>query len=569
MGFEPFDPYGEWKNQKEDEQGNNQTDPSHMDDALYVEADFMDDDLPAWDAQEPAVEEEESPPLANDTAQAPHEKNVMEHCAQVQDEKQDKEVAPPVQRAADSVPKERVSGTGMWNQWATQTRGEAHTPTIPSPTAQTGPSAFPQDAAHVPVNVVPKYEIDRRQASTLPRPQKRIGMYILLVCILLVSLLTCLMIIIGAFAVLGTTSSYEENFYSGTMDEDIRMPKLKPLPPEGRSVPKFGSTLAAYSFSNTDAPTAEIKDAVGPAVVGVVDKVIQKADGKNEEYRSGAGSGIVLSEDGYIVTNYHVIANSDKIYIVFEGETDEIPAELIGYDDIRDVAVLKVALNHLTAPIYGDSAKVRTGEMAVAIGNPLGTLKGTITQGIISAASRELTLEAGRKQDFIQTDTAINPGNSGGALLNRKGEVIGMNTRKETTVAFDDWGLPVAAEGIGYAIPINDVLDIAEALIRNGRIERAQLGVTLQTVMPNENNIYETHPGALVTSVVKKGPADEAGIRKDDIVIEFDDQKVESLGDISNGLEKKAVGERAQLTIWRDGKELKYVVTLRDLDEAE
>ena len=563
MGFEPFDPYGEWEKNKHAEPKEGQTDALSTDTPLYVEADFADADFLIEDEQKSTRDRE-----ASTVAEEPVGSN------QPQATIDDRETAEQPQAAVNPMPNQPVAVEGVWKQWSAQTGRDLRVQEPSSPSvAQDAKPFFPQDAKHVPVNAVPQYQMDQikrqRMQMEMKPPKKRIGMYVLLSCILLVSLLTLVAISVGFFSLWSSLAYYEDNFYSGTTEKEIRMPAIKPIPKGGRSVPKFGSPKTAYQFADTLAPTAEIKEAVGPAVVGVVNKVFRKTEGENKEYRNGGGSGIVLSEDGYIVTNYHVIADCDKVYVVFEGEKDEVPAELIGYDDIRDVAVLKVALNQLTAPIYGDSNDVKAGEMAVAIGNPLGTLEGTITQGIISAASREITLEAGRKQDFIQTDTAINPGNSGGALLNGRGEVIGMNTRKETTVAFDDWGLPVAAEGIGYAIPINDVLDIADTLIRNGRIERAQLGVTLQTVMPNENNVYETHPGALVMSVIKGGPADEAGIRKDDIIIEFDGQKVEALGDISNGLEKKAVGEKAQITVWRNGKELNYVVTLQDLKDDQ
>lgn len=555
MGFEPFDPFGEKDREKnatsQEKNDNNYEKIITEDDSETVS--IPDDHSDAnWDL--PIIEEEVYDEVVVDVPEDQNsQKPVKEQIADVfvEDEREDssvvnhaqdqaEKVVPktpdqvPVNIIPDTKPKATANGTD-----AKSTNATVH--------AQLG-------GANLGVG----------NKSVAPKQKGRGAIYALLISILIISLVTMGLLGLGVYALLSVTSGYSDGYYSDFESDKVKLPEVKKVPVEGRAVPEFGQTIGSYSIDNNAEPTIAIKEAVGSAVVGIVGKIARKG---SDEFRSGAGSGIVLSENGYIITNYHVISDADKLYVVFEGEVDEVPADLIGYDNIRDIAVIKVARNNLTAPIFGDSSTVKTGEMSVAIGNPLGTLNGTITQGIISASNRELTLETGRTQDFIQTDTAINPGNSGGALLNRNGEVIGINTRKETTVAIDDWGLPVAAEGIGYAIPINDALSIAEVLIREGRVERAQMGVTLKMITADMDEAKDGRPGIMVASVTRSGPADIAGIRKNDMILEIEDEKIEALGDISNLLDKKKIGEEIHVKVSRNDKELQYVVQLQDLSD--
>ncbi len=559
MGFQPFDPFGEKEKNNSNNDGTNNQNEQISDETLGEfpidieepgeswDVPIIEDDIYNGDEQNSAQNISSSDRTESIQPQGPSYD--MDESAHQDVKKQQNEPADKIPMVPNEVPINVVVDEIPNNNQ------QAH--------SQSAPPVFGKNQnagteySNQQNNVVPPNAYQTKQKG-------RGGIYALLISILVVALLTLGVIAWAIFGVIGLASGSGDDYYSGYDSEAVKMPEVKKVPAGGRKVPVFGQPAGAYTVeSNADA-TVAIKAAVGPAVVGIVDKIERRG---SDEFRSGAGSGIVLSKDGYIITNYHVISNADKLYVVFEGETDEIPADLIGYDDIRDIAVIQVARNDLTPPIFGDSSKVQTGEMSVAIGNPLGTLSGTITQGIISASSRELTLETGRTQDFIQTDTAINPGNSGGALLNRKGEVIGINTRKETTIAIDDWGMPIAAEGIGYAIPINDALSIAETLIREGKIERAQMGVTLKMVTADMEEAANGRPGVVVTSIVTGGPADIAGVRKGDIITHVDDHRVEGLSDISNLLDKKKIGEEMRIKVLRDGKEFNYVLTLQSLSK--
>ena len=235
---------------------------------------------------------------------------------------------------------------------------------------------------------------------------------------------------------------------------------------------------------------SRIYEKVSPSVVGIVTKVpVMGIFGQS--MAQGSGSGVIMSSDGYIMTNNHVIEDADKITVILPDER-EFEAKIVGNDSRTDLAVIKISAEGLPAAVIGNSDSVRTGELAVAIGNPLGQeLAGSVTAGVISAVNRNITVR-GKKMNLIQTDAAINPGNSGGALVNCFGEVIGINTVKmaSTTV-----------EGIGFAIPMNDALPIVNSLVDNGRVVgRVYIGVT------GEDAPY----GVIVKSVSENSPAAKA-----------------------------------------------------------
>lgn len=395
----------------------------------------------------------------------------------------------------------------------------------------------------------PEEEKQRRNRKSfygeMPKPsKKRPGLYILIAIntILLVIIIFLVLLLIGVM-----TTSYSSSSYNTTQSEE-KMPAVQAVPAGGREVPAFGSAEQSYDFPEDGVPAIEITKKASDSVVGIITKTSE--DGELEV--SGSGSGIVLSENGYIITNKHVISNADRIYVMLAEQEEEIPAELIGYDEQRDIAVIKIVHKQVTPPIFGDSEQVQTGEMAIAIGNPLGTLTGTITQGIISAKNRVVTLSDGHRQAFIQTDTAINPGNSGGALLNGKGQVIGINTWKTTTITFDERGLPVTAEGLGFAIPINDALDIAEQLIATGEYKRVKLGITLK----------QEEDQVVIEEIEINGLAYEAGLRKGDRIRTVNGTAIETLYDMNEWISEREFGDEATISVERNGQILTYVITL-------
>jgi len=315
----------------------------------------------------------------------------------------------------------------------------------------------------------------------------------------------------------------------------------------------------------------EIAKKVGPAVVGVSNKV--KVPGysrmfSEEEEEQGTGSGIIFDERGYIITNNHVVEGADELTVTLAGGK-EVPAELVGRDSVTDLAVIKIDESNLTVAPLGDSSKVQTGESVIAIGNPLGLeLAGSVTAGIISGVRNEMVID-GKKMNLLQTDAAINPGNSGGALVNAKGEVIGINTLKETFAGSNN-GMPISAEGIGFAIPINDAMPIIEQLMKDGKISRPALGIIASEINQDYAKAYKRQygqsipTGILVRGVVNNGPADKAGLQPGDIITQFNGAELETFQQLSDILQNSKIGSKVQLTIWRDGKEMTVQVVLED-----
>ncbi len=285
--------------------------------------------------------------------------------------------------------------------------------------------------------------------------------------------------------------------------------------------------------------------------------------GNEREFRQqGLGSGVVVSSDGYILTNNHVIAGADEINVRFiGGETRS--AEVVGTDPKTDIAVLKVDADDLPHIALGDSEKLRVGEMVLAIGSPLSpNLAHSVTSGIVSAKGRS-NVGLADYEDFIQTDAAINPGNSGGALINLDGELIGINT----AIASRSGGY----QGIGFAVPSNMARRVMESLIEHGAVVRGWLGVYIQDIDETlaEAMGIEQNEGALVSDVTDDGPGAKAGIQRGDIVVALDGKKVRSSTQLRNEIAAKSPGSQATLDLLRAGATEQVTVTLGELPVDE
>ena len=269
-----------------------------------------------------------------------------------------------------------------------------------------------------------------------------------------------------------------------------------------------------------------------------------------------AGSGVIFdARAGYIVTNAHVVENASEITVTLQDGRD-VKAEIIGSDTPSDVAVLKVKSDGLTQIPLGDSAKVEVGDFVVAIGNPFG-LQHTVTSGIISGLSRS-GINPDGYEDFIQTDASINPGNSGGALVNLRGELIGINT-----AILSRSGGNI---GIGFAIPVNMARSVMDQLIRYGSVKRGQLGVSMYTVTPDIAHSLglPSVVGALVSQVVDGSPADRAGIRTGDVITAVNGQPVKSNSELRNTIGLLRVGDKVDIGLLRDGKPLRVTAVIAD-----
>ena len=279
-----------------------------------------------------------------------------------------------------------------------------------------------------------------------------------------------------------------------------------------------------------------------------------------ERKASSLGSGFIIKDDGTVITNNHVIANAEDI-LVRVGEK-EYKAKVIGADPYMDVAVLKMETKDKFKPVkFGDSDLARVGDWAVAIGNPFG-LGGTVTAGIISARNRDINLT--RYDDFIQTDASINQGNSGGPLFNLKGEVIGINT---AIIAPGQSG----SIGIGFAIPSNAASNVIDQLIEFGETKRGWLGVRIQEVTKEIAEVEKLNKpqGALVASVGENSPADKAGVKAGDIILEFDGKKIDTMRTLPKVVANTKVGKNVQLKIWRNKKSITKKLTLGRLESSE
>jgi serine protease Do len=265
------------------------------------------------------------------------------------------------------------------------------------------------------------------------------------------------------------------------------------------------------------------------------------------------GSGFIVSPDGLIMTNNHVVKDMKKIKVTLPGNK-EYTAKLIGADPESDIALIKIDAKNLPAVTWGDSSKLRVGEIVVAVGNPFG-LSGTVTSGIVSATGRNNVGIIGY-EDFIQTDAPINPGNSGGPLVNVNGHVIGINT----AIATQSGGYM----GVGFTIPSNSAKMVMEQLLKNGKVERGLLGVNIQDVSESLAKSFgrpDTN-GALVSQVVPGSPSEKAGVKAGDIILDLNGQPVSGASQLKNIVGQTKPGAAAKLTIWRDKKTITLNVTI-------
>lgn len=276
-------------------------------------------------------------------------------------------------------------------------------------------------------------------------------------------------------------------------------------------------------------------------------------------YGSGhsSGSGFILTEDGYVITNYHVVEDATSIDVIMHDGT-EYPAEVVGKDSSNDLAVLKIEATGLPAVTLGSSTDLVIGDMVVAIGNPLGELASTQTVGYVSGIDREVSTSGSITTiSMIQTDAAINPGNSGGPLFNMYGQVIGITTAKYSGTT----GSGATIEGIGFAIPIDDVEPLINDLIDYGYVTGAYMAVTVQDMDKEAADMYGLPTGAYIVTVEKDGAAERAGIQPKDIVIGLDDQEVSNVTELTRALRNYKAGDTATVTLIRSGKEMTLEIT--------
>ena len=299
---------------------------------------------------------------------------------------------------------------------------------------------------------------------------------------------------------------------------------------------------------------AEVYAANVGATVGITTSVTTNIWGF-QTTSAASGSGFIISTDGYILTNHHVIEDADSITVsLFDGTTYD--AALIGYDESNDIAVLKVEAENLSPVILGDSDQLNVGDQVLAIGNPLGELTFSLTSGLVSAMDRKVTLSSTVTMNLIQTDCAINSGNSGGALFNLYGEVIGVTNAKYSSSSSSE----ASIDNIGFAIPVNSILAIVESIIENGYIARPYIGVSVLDVS-EEMRLYGIPEGIAIQSVAEGSPAEAAGLQVGDVITTVNDTAMDSDA-LVDFVGSSHIGDAVMLSIYRQGENLTIPITV-------
>jgi serine protease Do len=328
----------------------------------------------------------------------------------------------------------------------------------------------------------------------------------------------------------------------------LQAPQSMPLPVE--QTPSVGETTFLHPYATISA----IAERVGPTVVGIATRERAYDWFYGAVEKGGVGSGVIFDPAGYILTNDHVVAGASTI-IVTLADGRQLTGEVVGTDPSMDLAVVKVKTTGLTPALFGDSDALRVGELAVAIGNPLGLeFQRSVTAGIISALNRTIETDDGKiLENLIQTDAPINPGNSGGPLVNAKGEVIAINSAKAQ-----------AAEGMGFAIPISQARPIVEEILAYGQVRRPWLGIYAAAIN-REVSAYFDLPekeGVVALDVYRGSPADTAGIKPGDVITRVGSQSIRTVSEFTAALTRFKVGDKVQMGLSRRGRPLKVTAVL-------
>ena len=277
-----------------------------------------------------------------------------------------------------------------------------------------------------------------------------------------------------------------------------------------------------------------------------------------KEKAHSLGSGVIISKNGYIITNNHVVEDADEIIVTLLDETKEYKAKVIGLDPKTDLAVIKIEAKNLKAAKFGNSDNLLEGDMVFAIGNPFG-VGGSVTQGIISALNKN-GIGLNQYENFIQTDASINPGNSGGALIDSRGALIGINSAILSRSGGNN--------GIGFAIPSKMVKNIAKTLIEDGKVDRGYIGVSISDLTNDLKDIYKSNKGALILNVENDSPAHKAGIKRGDLIIEIDNEIIKSANDLKNTIGNKTPGKTIQVKFERNSKLKNTTIILANMDKS-
>ena len=329
-----------------------------------------------------------------------------------------------------------------------------------------------------------------------------------------------------------------------------------------QQVERSTDATAAGSTDGTSMSVQQIASVASPSVVAITTEQMSSSQTWFGGYyvQSGAGSGVIISQDGYILTCAHVVSGATSVKVQLNGSDESYDATVVGQDSTSDIAVLKIDATGLTPAVIGDSDALAVGEVAVAVGNPLGTLSNTVTDGIVSALNRQVTVQ-NNDMTLIQTDASISPGNSGGGLFNANGELIGIVNAKSSSSD---------AEGLGFAIPINTAMEMAKQMIEKGYVARPAMGVTVITINDAQTAMQYgvSNYGVYIYQIASGSGAEKGGLKLGDRIISIDDVAVSSASDVQKYCQSKEVGDTVTLQVERDGKVISCEVTLGESTQS-
>ena len=331
------------------------------------------------------------------------------------------------------------------------------------------------------------------------------------------------------------------------------------------NVTELEGNTAQVSLTNYSDTAVYAANKVLPSIVGISISYDVNFWGRTQTSEAN-GSGVIISSDGYILTNNHVVSSSDSSYYYQVSEAKKITvslnngqetyeAKIIGTDEQTDLAIIKIEATNLTAAELGDSSSVKVGEFVLAIGNPLG-LDTSVTSGIISALERDITSEDGTIYHVMQTDCAINSGNSGGALVNSKGQVIGINTLKLSGTGI---------EGVGFAIPVNDTVEVYKQLIEYGKVLRPYIGISGSDLTENTAQRYNLPQGIYVESIAEDSNAKNSGLKVGDVITQINETEVKTMEELNDVKNKLSIGDTITLKVYRSGEYLDFEIKLTEM----
>lgn len=330
----------------------------------------------------------------------------------------------------------------------------------------------------------------------------------------------------------------------------------------GLNINKVSSSNTTNTSESSAQTTSSIVKKTADSVVEIATEGVQTGSFARQYVTEGAGSGVIISDDGYIITNYHVIEGANNITVTLRDGNTSYTAKVVGSDSDNDIALLKIDAKGLSAVTFGDSSKLAVGDYVVAIGNPLGELGGTVTDGIISALAREVTIED-KSMTLLQTNAQISPGNSGGGLFNANGELVGIVNAKDSATE---------VEGIAFAIPINNVIDIIGDLKTYGYVTgKVSLGMQLTDISSKETAFYYgvNQLGCYVLSVTSSSNAEKAGFKVGDLITKVNGTDVSSSADVDKALKNAAVGDTVKITVSRSSKTTELNLTLEEYTPSD